>query len=171
MGISQYGLFAVNTIDKHNGRFILEWNYPRIKGTEYILRVWANMRRQFSFRFSNTISSLGIVCWFYAYSLRARTYPCDEIRAGPYWGLSTAWYPRRQPPMIQRAGEGRGGEGRGGEGEERGRGRGGGEKGNLPNTVIELETSMASSQTAAILKPTIRFVDVWRVLSGLRIPR
>lgn len=31
---------------------------------------------------------------------------------------------------------------------------------NLPKTVMELETSMASNQTAAILKPTIRFVDV-----------
>ncbi|KAK1118142.1 hypothetical protein K0M31_015417 [Melipona bicolor] len=41
----------------------------------------------------------------------------------------------------------------------------------LPNTVIELETNMASSYTAAILKPTIRFVDVFRVLNGFQMPR
>lgn len=41
----------------------------------------------------------------------------------------------------------------------------------LPKTVMELETNMASNHTAAILKPTIRLVDVCRVLNGFRMPR
>lgn len=75
---------------------------------------------------------------------RARTYPFYEMRAGPYRELSI----NVVAPVDTK--------GRGG-------GAGGwrdGKKINLPNTVMELETTMASSQTAAILKPTIRFVDV-----------
>lgn len=41
----------------------------------------------------------------------------------------------------------------------------------LPKTVIELETNMASNHTAAILKPTIRLVDVCLVRKGFRMPR
>lgn len=42
---------------------------------------------------------------------------------------------------------------------------------NKPKSVIELDTSIERAQTRAILMPTRRLVEEWRVLRGLRMPR
>lgn len=41
----------------------------------------------------------------------------------------------------------------------------------IPNTVIELDTSMDSSQTRAILRTTVLVVVLCRVFRGFLIPR